>query len=203
MLITALRQTSPGRVTVCLEDASEIKSTLNVVTDLRLYHGRDISDSLLESLRSQSAMALMRDKALELLALRPMSCKELCDKLVQKGYDRDAAYSCTQWLSENGLIDDASYAASVARHYFGKGYGAGRVRAELARRGIARELADETLDSSSADDGKLLRYIETHLHDGNDRDEVRKLSASLYRRGFSWDEIRRALAKYNAYTEDD
>ena len=39
MLITAIRQTAPGRLTVAFEDGTELKSTLSAVTDLRLYSG--------------------------------------------------------------------------------------------------------------------------------------------------------------------
>ena len=54
MVISALRQTSPGRLTVCFEDGEELKSTLGVVTDMRLYSGRDLDDDTLEELRLAS-----------------------------------------------------------------------------------------------------------------------------------------------------
>lgn len=66
-----------------------------------------------------------------------MSKKELRDKLVRKGEDEDTAEYCALWLEEQGFVNDESYAAAVARHYAAKGYGAGRVRAELSRSGRA------------------------------------------------------------------
>ena len=68
MLITAIRQTAPGRLTVCLEDGTEIKSTLSAVTDLRLYSGRELDEDELSALRLASARSLSREKALELLS---------------------------------------------------------------------------------------------------------------------------------------
>ena len=50
MRITAIRQTAPGRLTVCLEDGTEIKSTLSAVTDLRLYSGRELDEELGEEI---------------------------------------------------------------------------------------------------------------------------------------------------------
>lgn len=201
--VTALRQTSPGRITVELSDGSQIKSTLNVVTDLRLFPGKALDEESLRAIRSASALVRIRSRALDLLSRRPMSRKELYDKLVQKGEDEQAAAASVQWLAENRLLNDEEYAASVARHYAAKGYGAGRVRAELSRRGLPRELWDEALAQMPAGDEKLVKYIASHLSDPGDRDQVRKVSAALFRRGYSWDEIRGALRQYEVEAEEE
>ena len=202
MLISLIKQTSPGRLTVCFEDGSEIKSTLGVVTDRRLFSGRDLDADAMEQLRAESLRALAREKALELLSLRPMSCKELENKLKQKGIDEDTAVFCVRWLEENRLIDDESYAAAVARHYTAKGYGPGRIRSELSRRGISRELWDEAIDALPEDTSKIDKFISSRLTDPDDREQVRKVSAALFRRGYSWEEIRKALSRFNAECEE-
>ena len=203
MTVTAIRQTSPGRLTVCLEDGSEIRSTLGVVTDLRLYAGRDLDPSGIEALRTASLRALARERALELLSRRPMSRKELRDKLLQKGEREDTAEYCARWLEDNGFLNDESYASMVVRHYAAKGFGAGRIRGELSRRGIARELWEEALCQMPEQDEKLDRFISSRLKDPEDRAQIQKISNALYRRGYSWDEIRSALARHRAETEDN
>ena len=203
MLIKALKQTSPGRITVCLEDGSEIRSSLNVVTDLRLFSGKELDEEDIRALRSASGRSIARDRALEMISRRLMSKKELHDKLVQKGESEENADYCVSWLSENGFLSDESYAAAVARHYASKGYGAGRVRTELSRRGVPRELWDEALGAMPETVGKLDRLISAKLKDPGDREQVRKLGNSLYRRGYSWEEIRSALARYSAETDEE
>ena len=197
-----MRQTSPGRVTVTLCGGEEIKTTLNVVTDLRLYSGRELDGEELKELRAASASALARNRAMELLSRRPMSEKELVDKLIRKGEDQETAADCARWLREKGFLDDESYAAAVARHYAAKGYGPGRVRAELSRRGVDRELWDDTIQAMPENTDKLDRFIAARLTDPEDREQVRKVSAALYRRGYSWEEIRSALRRFNAETEE-
>ena len=197
-----MRQTSPGRVTVTLCGGEEIKTTLNVVTDLRLYSGRELDGEELRELRAASASALARNRAMELLSRRPMSEKELIDKLIRKGEDEETAADCARWLRENGFLDDESYAAAVARHYAAKGYGPGRVRAELSRRGVDRELWDGTIEAMPENSEKMDRFIAARLTDPEDREQVRKVSAALYRRGYSWEEIRSALRRFNAETEE-
>ena len=201
-IVSAMRQTSPGQVTVTRCGGEEIKTTLNVVTDLRLYAGRELDGEELKELRAASRSALARNRAMELLSRRPMSEKELIDKLIRKGEDEETAADCARWLRENGFLNDESYAAAVARHYAAKGYGPGRVRAELSRRGVDRELWDDTIQAMPENTDKLDRFIAARLTDPEDRDQVRKVSAALYRRGYSWEEIRSALGRFHAETEE-
>ena len=203
MRITSIRQTSPGRLTVALEDGAEVKSTLGVVTDLRLFSGRDLDEEQLRLLRRDSRRSLARERALEYLSRRQMSRKELKSKLLDKGEDEDTADFCVQWLTEQGFLDDGRYAAAVARHYAAKGYGPGRVRAELSRRGVPRDCWEEALEAAPPADEKLDRFIAARLKDPEDRDALRKLSAALYRRGYGWEEIRAALSRYHANIEDE
>ena len=196
MIITALRRISADRFTVALEDGSEIKSSLGVVTDRRLFIGKVLDEEELAALRLDSSRSLARDKALELISRRPMSRKEVREKLLQKGADEDAAEYSADWLQEHGFLNDESYAAAVARHYAAKGYGAGRVRSELGRRGVDRELWDGALEQMPAADEKLHKFIAARLKDPEDREQLRKIGAALFRRGYSWEEIRAALRRY-------
>ena len=202
MRIAAVRQTSPGRLSVVLEDKSEIRSTLGVITDLRLYAGRELDDCELETLRRDSARALGRERALELISRRPFSRKELRDKLLEKGESEDTAEFCAAWLTEHGFLDDERCAAAVVRHYAAKGYGSGRIRAELSRRGIRRELWDEALAAMPEADEKLDAFISSRLKDPEEKKQMQRVANALYRRGYSWDEIRSALKRHSAETED-
>lgn len=203
MIIIAIRQTSPGRMTVELDDGRDIKSTLGVVTDMRLFSGRELNDDEVEELQTASKRAITRDRAIEMLSRRAYSHAEIQKKLIDKGEDEDTASYCADWLVERGLIDDESYAEAVARHYAAKGYGAGRVRAELNRRGISRELWDSAVDAMPEDTTKIDKFIASRLKDTNDRDEIRRVSQALMRRGYSWDDIRDALERRRTEIYED
>lgn len=199
--ITSLRQTSPERVSIALSNGVEIASTVGVVAELRLYRGQELDANQLESVQSASALALLKTKALEILSHRPLSAKELNDKLIQKGADPKSAAACVRWLLDQRLLDDESYAAAVARHYAAKGYGPGRIRQEFSRRGVPRDYWDEALGQRPDNTEKINKLIAARLHDPDNRDEVRKVTAALFRRGFGWDEIRVALARFSAEAE--
>ncbi len=203
MVVTAIKQSSPDRLTVEFDGGETLVSTLGAVTDARLYVGLELDEEAFGELKRSSSKALDRQKALEILSRRPYSRRELKEKLLRRGTDEQSAEECIQWLSERGFLDDEEYAGAVARHYAAKGYGAGRVKTELRRRGIARELSDETLAALPENTEKIDAYIARRLRDPSDRDSVRKISAALFRRGYSWDEIRAALRRFDTETEED
>lgn len=200
--IAELRQTSPERYTVRFEDGTELRTTLSILAEFRLSVGRELDEERMEELRRNSLRSLTLEKAAQMLSLRPLSGRELKDRLLSKGADPECADYCVRRLTEMGLINDASYAASLARHYASRGYGAGRIRAELSRRGIDRTLWDEASAQLPPDDSAIDRILRTKVKDPENREQIRKATAALYRRGFSWDEIRSALRRLEPETED-
>lgn len=202
MIIRELKSSGSEHVTLITDDGQEIPTTLGIVTELRLFAGKVLEEAQLRLIQEKSAAAFAREHALNLLALRPHSQKELLDKLIRKGTDPDAAEAAIEWLSQHGYLDDATYAGSVVRHYAKKGYGAKRISSELYRRGIARELWDEALKEMPEPDGELDRFLRNRLRNPDDPNEVRKVTAALSRRGYNWDEIRSALNRISADTDD-
>ena len=202
MVISSLHRTAAEHVTVCFEEGTEVLSTLGVITEMMLFSGKDLDDSEMERLHSLSERALVLEKAISLLSYSRMSAKELRSELVHKGIHPDTADAVTEKLQDLRLLDDAEYAAAVARHYTAKGYGPGKIRAEFSRRGIERDLWEEALESAPQADEQIDRLVRAKLKDPDDRDQVRKVSAALFRRGFSWDEIRSAIARYSETFED-
>ena len=203
MIVSALKKTSSDRILVEFEVGESLRSTLAAVTDARLYVGMELGEEEYAELRRSSSRGLERQKALELLSRRPHSRKELKDKLLRRGVSEEDAEDCVAWLAERGFLDDEEYAGAVARHYAAKGYGAGRVRSELQRRGIDRELAADTLSDLPDNAGKIDAFLARRLGDSHDREAVRKVSAALFRRGFSWEEIRAALRRFDSNIEEE
>ena len=202
MIISALHSVSSEHINVLFEDGTEIRSTLGVVTEMMLFRGKDLNDNAIEQLKVLSAKAFAVEKAVELLSYRQMSGKEMRAKLIRKGVSTEAAESAVERLYELNLLDDEQYAAAVVKHYTAKGYGTARIRAELAHRGIDRDYWEEALSSASGSDDKLISYIRSHLHNPNDQNQKRKVTAALYRRGYSWDEIRSAINRFSSGSED-
>ena len=143
-----------------------------------------------------------RKKALSLLERRDYGSEELCAKLVEKGAEPDEARAAVRYMVRVGFIDDERYAAMVARHYAAKGYGAGRVREELRRRKLDRELWDAALAELPEPDETVDALLRAKLRGkAADRDTVRKAGAALVRRGFTWEAVKAATDRYLAEME--
>ena len=182
------------RVLVYLEEGDPLRITRNELLQFGLYRGMDLPPEVVVQLQNAGKRSQSRAAAARLASGRMMSRKELAERLGRKGIAPDTAVEAVDWLESLGAVDDAAYAGAVARHYAAGGYGPGRVRQELQKRGIPRELWDSALaqlpDSAAAID----KFLQSKLKGRTpDRTTLKKLSDALLRRGFSWNDIRPAL----------
>ena len=143
------------------------------------------------------------DRALEdaarQLSYRPLSERGLRDKLVEKGHGETEADYAVAWMTEHGYLSDERLAESAARSYTRRGYGALRIRQELRKKGVDEETANAVLDECAPDFEVMRALLDKRLRgDLSDRKEVGKAVAALQRRGYKWEDIRRALNEYGA-----
>ena len=128
---------------------------------------------------------------------RAVRAAESLLRLVEKGETPENAEACADWLCRMGLINDAEYAGSVVRHYAAKGYGSARIKQELRHHGVPREMWDEAMLQMPEQDAYLERFIRSRLHEPGDRAQVKKVSDALFRRGYSWEQIKHALNEFD------
>ena len=182
------------RVLVYLEEGDPLRITGHELLQFGLYPGMDLSPELVVQLQNAGKRSESRVKAAQLASGRMLSRKELTDKLSRKGIDLDTAEEAADWLESLGAVDDAAYAGVIARHYAASGYGPGRVRQELQKRGVPRELWDDALSQLPDSADAIDRFLQKKLSGRTpDRTALKKLSDALLRRGFSWSDIRPAL----------
>ena len=124
------------RVLVYLTGGRLLRITPEELLRFDLRPGMDLAEDVLEELNRAAARSLIRQQAAEMAGRRMLSQKELSDRLVKKGTDPQEAQETARWLADLGAVDDAAYAGVIVRHYAAMGYGPGRVRQELQRRGI-------------------------------------------------------------------
>jgi len=89
--------------------------------------------------------------ALDLLARREHSRRELERKLGARGFPDEMIASALDALEESGELAAARFIESFIRARAAKGQGPARIRAELAQRGIDSEQAAELLRAADID----------------------------------------------------
>jgi regulatory protein len=136
----------------------------------------------------------LRERALRYLARRDHSRAELARKLAPHGSPEEID-AVLDRMSELALQSDARYAEAWVRGHAAR-FGHTRLRAELARRGLARELIESTLDTDElADESERARALwqaKFHASPADAREWARQ-ARFLQARGFSPDLIRKLL----------
>ena len=100
---------------------------------------------------TDSAVRSPLNRAIEALARRPRSVRELERWLDDRDYPAEEISVTVEHLSARGLLNDAEYAKSFVRsRLLTRGQSRRRIQGELARRGISRELADEAINDVMA-----------------------------------------------------
>lgn len=218
-----------GRWLVWLDDASLIRVGEGDVVSLGLYAGKELSGPEGEALAAAGERSKLMERAVGLLSLRPMSRKELLDKLcapprqkrekypydklddapdpevlqAQREAVRERAEAVADRLTELGLLNDEEYARTVVRHYAAKGYGPRKLRDELYRRGVPREFWGDAMEEREPDDSQLDKLARQKLRGADPtRENLKKVSDYLARRGYGWEEISAALERIRREGED-
>lgn len=201
---------------VWLEDGSFIRITENEVVSFALYEGMEVSDELYDALVEKARRSAVRGKALDMIAAKPMSRRELVDKLTAKRprgkdgrerpplADEALAAETADWLEELGYLNDAEYAKQVVKYYSAKGYGEHKVKDELFRRGVPKEFWDEALAQAVESEEGIDEFLRKRFRGQQpDRKELKRAADALARRGYRWNEIREGLNRYGAGIEEE
>lgn len=192
-----------GRFLVKLEDGNILRVTEEELLRFGLRAGMELDGGTMEALAASVRASSAKAAAANMIGSRALSKKELTRRLVKKGNDESDARAAADWLEDIGAVDDAGYAAALVRHYGGKGYGPARVREELRRRGVDRELWDEALEempeAAEILDALIRKKCRGELSDPK---EKKRVSDALLRRGFAWSDVKAAMGRYTEMTED-
>ena len=134
---------------------------------------------------------------LRLLARREHSRRELLDKLVLRGFERDDAEPIIDELTEQNWQNDERYAECYVRQRIASGYGPTRIAYELQQRGITGADLDGQADEQG---GWQNLALDVYLGKYDDEksltpNEWAKRSRFLQQRGFSGETIKRVFAE--------
>ena len=182
-----------GRWLAVLEDGSILRIGESEVVNFALYSGKELSEDEADLLQASARRSGLKTKAIELLMRKPQSRKELGRKLAEWEAAPEEAEAICDRMEELGYLNEPEYASRIVRHYAQKGFGARKIRDELYRRGIPRELWDEALAQIEDNSPAIDAFLEKKLEGSHDPKDIKKASDALARRGFSWSEISDAL----------
>ena len=133
---------------------------------------------------------------MDLLARREHSARELRNKLLLRGFEREEAEQAIEGLAADGLVSDERFAEAFVASRGRKGQGPVRIRGELEQRGVADDLIAASIGRVEVDwtvaafDVRRKKY---GLGAPRDIRERARQSKFLQYRGFTGEQVRRAL----------
>ena len=219
MEITDLRQgiKNPNRVNVFVNSRFVFSLDVTQVVDLKLKIGRVLTEEELAECKRASEFGKTYQRALEWVLVRPRSVRELSDYLKRRERKQELEERKREWqeakeqktrkkkdktkynfddviierLINKGYVDDRKFAEYyVENRFVKKGISQKRLKIELMRKGVTKEIIDEVL--SGRDDEEEARKIIAKKR-GKYDDE--KLVAYLCRQGFTYDLAKRLVEK--------
>ena len=204
MLITAIEKRKGTQCAVYIEGEYTMMLDAEIVFNKGLRSGIEVNRDEIFELQHQCDLRRTRERALYLLGYKSHTRKELFDKLT-KTSNEELAAEVTERMEELGLINDADYAERYSRQLANsKGYGVVRIKQELNKKGIDRELAEEALEQLAQTidvDEKLKNVIhKKYMRYLGDKKGIDKTINALIRLGYRFDDIKRVLRQCS---EDD
>ncbi len=160
----------------------------------RINVGLEFDDEESDSLLDAGLTCAVELKAVGYLARAEQSRFGLTRKLIEKKYDKKYVEAALTYLEWRGYLSDLRFATAwlntrKINHFEGRS----RLAAELAARGIARDVAGKALDEffTENDEDELCRKAYEKLSKSK-ADE--KLIAALLRSGFSMKQIKSIIS---------
>lgn len=199
--ITAMKQgvKNPNRVNVFVNEKYAFSLDVAQVVDLKLKVGTEMSAEDLAEYKKKSEFGKLYQRALEWVLVRPRSVKELSDYLcrklktsssdsllVSRGRSSEDIIELSRniidLLMSKGYVDDRKFAEYyVENRFVKKGISQKRLKMELMKKGVAKEIIDEVVGARD-DEEEILKIIAKKRKKYDDE----KLIQYLCRQGFSY-----------------
>ncbi|HEY5695668.1 MAG TPA: RecX family transcriptional regulator [Candidatus Saccharimonadales bacterium] len=196
-----------NRVNVLVDGTYRFSLDIFQVAELGIRVGKEYTEEELAALETESQFGKLYGRALEYCLMRPHSAKEVRDYLyrktrdartkdgtIKKGVPVELTERTFNRLTQKGYIDDEKFARFwVENRNTTKGASRRKLAAELRAKGVELAIIERLLNESErADETELQKVIAKKR--GRYADD-QKFMQYLARQGFSYDDIKDALAK--------
>jgi len=198
MIITKIEaQKNPDRVNIYLDGKLAFSILKEIQLKYSLYENMEIDKEFIEDILLEEEKQKAKNKALRFLSYRMRSTKEVVDKLKKEGFQDFIIDEIIDYLKEYNLIDDLQYAKTFMKSKVNQNkYGPERIRFELFKKSIPKEIIDEVLTEYPDEyfTAYELANKKIESYKTNDKKSLYgKLGNYLQQKGFSYDCIIRVL----------
>ncbi len=191
------QQKNKARVNIFVDDAFFCGLNKEIAVVFNFKVGQMLDEQTLKNAIFESEVKLAFDKASRYLEIRMHSKKELSDKLIKKGYSKDAVKKAIDKLEEYHFVDDELFARQFLEQN-GK-LSKNMIKNKLLQKGVSFDIISDALDLREDDDEYQVceRQVQKYLKGKtvSNYNDMSKMYASLLRKGFSMEMIKKASKK--------
>lgn len=192
------QQATAERMNIYLDGKYAFSMSLRALAEQPVSVGDHLSTADIERLRNADEPDRATNAALNLLAHRGRSERELRQRLRQKGFTQAAIDETIRRVVDWGYLNDERFAASwVEQRSSSKPRSRRALAHELREKGVDRELITHAIDEADIDeaaDAKRLAADKWRKERAQPLDKRRQRTAGyLARRGYSWQIAKQAI----------
>lgn len=198
-------------VEIIFDDGSGLLLDYHVVVDNGIRKNDSLSDEQINYLKNRSELNKIKHQAFRFLSIRNHSSYELKLKLLKKKFLPHLIDEALESLKEKKYLDDQKFSHQLIEEKMKKGKsGSIKIKSELKKKGISRELADKLIDTldqnqfyENACDLASKKYDQLIKKESDFRKIKQKLFSYLAMKGFGSDIITSAINKIRMPEETD
>ena len=208
MLVTGTKKEKGHLLRIKFEDFEDVLIDKDVVALKGIKEGTVLSDGELNKIIELSDYTRAKSRALWYLDRSDHTEKGLYDKLVKARFSKETSAKVIAKLVELGLIDDDRFAKRYAERLFEANTSKRQIYYKLCEKGIGRDLAKATVSELPEDETEQIKNLieKKYKSKMKDKESVKKVYASLIRKGFTFSGVKAVLKEYEEellYTFED
>lgn len=198
-------QKNKSRVNIFVDDSFFCGLNKETAILFGLKENKEIDEDRLKSAIFESEVKSAFEKSLDIVGRRMHSKKELIDKLIKKGYQPEVCEKAIQKLEEYHYIDDALFAKQFVAS--NKKLSKRILKEKLIFKGVSSDIILEIIEERTPEDefdlclAQANKYLKSKQI--NSYQDLAKMQASLARKGFDFDIIKRVSNAVNQKLEEN
>jgi regulatory protein len=198
MKITAIKAQvkNTERISIYVDEKYSFSLGYNQLLDQKLHVGLEVDDARIAELKHISDFGKAYERALNYVMIRPRSVREVRDYARRKKWSPEDTAAIIDKLQTRRYLDDANFArAWVESRVLGGKTSRRKLQMELKTKGVAEDSIKRALEQAKFDDSHALKeLIAKKRRLPKYAADDQKLMQYLARQGFSFDDIKQALA---------
>jgi len=203
MIINRITAKDGINVSILLDNNETFVISGEVLLKFGLRKNDVVSDETYAALLNENQKYKIKQSALNFLGRRIHSAYELKNKLRKKKFDNELIEEVIISLKKSGLISDKEFADRFTAELILKKSGVNKIKAELIKRGIDRNIIVNLLDNLDTDSSQLehateiaskkLAILTKRIDDRNKLKQ--RIYSFLFSKGYDYDTINTVMGE--------